>query len=496
MNIEAALKIIKHFEGCYLSAYRFPGEDWWTIGWGNTTYADGRKVREGDTLTQDEADRLLEEIVHQKQRRLRELAPATDNFDDRAYNAVLSWFYNHKPKALPGSNTLRYLQAGDRDNALFWCSEWTKSDRGEELGLIRRRMCEFKYAHTGEFDWYKPLESEEGRLRSEYLNRNILMGIKPNHGLTSIAPETKTTRLIASSTVAILEVKVSTYLKLKLGQAKNLDNTLKVPIPGGSRFPVRAWKEEEKHYRVTFDGGVNLLGRNTVWAYSGHCTLTPVTDATKPTQTQYSTPKATGLQGLLPKIVELCDREAAKRGGKIDRDKITIVGIEGMLPDGKPNNDAVDQWNDTVALLWFENGQPRIKGYRGTTEPGHYYRFQRLLNPNGCAVLDTGYHPGLWAIGQHRGYKALQQVGVARLVRDRNKNGLRDDKITLERDRGINCHRAAAKGQTPPRTVGRYSAGCCVILSYSDWEDFLGRCVAANQSRFDFCLLWRDWLVA
>ena len=31
----------------------------WTIGWGNTIYADGRKVKQGDTITAAGAEALL-----------------------------------------------------------------------------------------------------------------------------------------------------------------------------------------------------------------------------------------------------------------------------------------------------------------------------------------------------------------------------------------------------------------------------------------------------
>ena len=48
-----AIPIIKEFEGCKLKAYLCPANVW-TIGYGHT---DG--VKEGDEITQQEADRLL-----------------------------------------------------------------------------------------------------------------------------------------------------------------------------------------------------------------------------------------------------------------------------------------------------------------------------------------------------------------------------------------------------------------------------------------------------
>jgi len=54
--------LIKEFEGCQLKAYKCPAGIW-TIGYGNTQYEDGRPVREGDTITQERAEKLLKIIV-------------------------------------------------------------------------------------------------------------------------------------------------------------------------------------------------------------------------------------------------------------------------------------------------------------------------------------------------------------------------------------------------------------------------------------------------
>lgn len=51
-------------EGCELEAYPDPetGGAPWTIGWGNTRL-DGRPVRQGDRITQDQADELQIQTV-------------------------------------------------------------------------------------------------------------------------------------------------------------------------------------------------------------------------------------------------------------------------------------------------------------------------------------------------------------------------------------------------------------------------------------------------
>ena len=55
---EAGLALIKRFEGCRLKAYKpVATETYWTIGWGHY----GSDVKEGQVITQAEADDLLVE---------------------------------------------------------------------------------------------------------------------------------------------------------------------------------------------------------------------------------------------------------------------------------------------------------------------------------------------------------------------------------------------------------------------------------------------------
>lgn len=56
---DAALQLIKSFEGCQLTAYQ-DQRGIWTVGFGHTG-----NVNEGDTITQEQADQyLLEDLQH------------------------------------------------------------------------------------------------------------------------------------------------------------------------------------------------------------------------------------------------------------------------------------------------------------------------------------------------------------------------------------------------------------------------------------------------
>lgn len=54
--------LIQKYEGCKLQAYKCP-MGIWTIGWGNTTYPDGSKVKQGDVITKEYADALLTDYL-------------------------------------------------------------------------------------------------------------------------------------------------------------------------------------------------------------------------------------------------------------------------------------------------------------------------------------------------------------------------------------------------------------------------------------------------
>ncbi len=57
----SALKLIKEFEGCHLTAYPDPlsGGEPYTIGYGTTRYPGGRRVSRGDKITVIEADMFV-----------------------------------------------------------------------------------------------------------------------------------------------------------------------------------------------------------------------------------------------------------------------------------------------------------------------------------------------------------------------------------------------------------------------------------------------------
>ena len=89
----AALALIQRFEGCRLKAYKpIPTEKYWTIGWGHY----GPDVREGQVITQPEADSLLAADCQRFADAVDSPAycPLTAQLNDNQRDALISFAFN------------------------------------------------------------------------------------------------------------------------------------------------------------------------------------------------------------------------------------------------------------------------------------------------------------------------------------------------------------------------------------------------------------------
>jgi hypothetical protein len=167
---------------------------------------------------------------------------------------------------------------------------------------------------------------------------------------------------------------------------------------------------------------------------------------------------------------------------------VNIVYVEGMDPDGTPNDDAPNQFNDTRLVLRVgEDGAPRIAdAWEGTTEPGRFWT-QNPMDPRGAARIAFGQYKA-WAVGMHRGdHRALVQTAPVTVHRDLDRNFDRRGDTTYTGHFGINQH----WGYDNPRdNVGRSSAGCLVGRTKAGHRAFMAivekdaRYVANNGYRF------------
>lgn len=129
-----AIPLIKEFEGCKLKAYKCPA-DVWTIGYGHT---DG--VKEGDEITQQEADRLLASDVELFTTGVQRLVHSDINRNQ--LGALVSFSFNLGLGNLRHSTLLRMVNAGDFLGAANEFARWNKAGGKILSGLVRRREAE------------------------------------------------------------------------------------------------------------------------------------------------------------------------------------------------------------------------------------------------------------------------------------------------------------------------------------------------------------------
>ena len=142
-----AIKLIKEFEGCHLTAYADPIKGWSlpTIGWGTTRYPDGRKVSQGDIVTANEADRLLQQEIDTIAKRLSTAIPHWSGMRLTQQSALISFAYNLGANFY-GTTGFETISARLRNKAWADIPSALKLYRNPgtsaEAGLLRRREAE------------------------------------------------------------------------------------------------------------------------------------------------------------------------------------------------------------------------------------------------------------------------------------------------------------------------------------------------------------------
>ena len=137
---DAGLDIIREFEGLRLTAYLCPAGKW-TIGYGHTLTA-----REGQTITKDEAERLLREDVGRCEAAIRRhvKVPLSAN----QFSALCSWVFNLGEGNLMQSTLLQRINEGGYARVPEELMRWVFVRRQKFKGLTRRREAEVKLWST------------------------------------------------------------------------------------------------------------------------------------------------------------------------------------------------------------------------------------------------------------------------------------------------------------------------------------------------------------
>ena len=139
---KAGRDLIKKFEGCKLKAYKCPA-GLWTIGYGNTFYEDGTKVKQGDVITQQRAEQLFDIIVDDFATKVDALVKS--NVSENNFSALVSFTFNVGIGNFQRSTLLRKVNANPKDATIpAEFRKWVRAN-GEVLkGLVRRREAEAK----------------------------------------------------------------------------------------------------------------------------------------------------------------------------------------------------------------------------------------------------------------------------------------------------------------------------------------------------------------
>ena len=134
--------LIKKFEGCRLKAYKCPANVW-TIGFGNTFYENGDKVKDGDVITQQRADELAKFIIDQFAVSITPfiLKPLNEN----QFSACVSLAYNIGTGGFKRSSVFKKLNVNPNDETIADSFRlWNKGGGKILPGLVKRREAEIQ----------------------------------------------------------------------------------------------------------------------------------------------------------------------------------------------------------------------------------------------------------------------------------------------------------------------------------------------------------------
>jgi lysozyme len=147
MTLKAGIDLIKKFEGCRLKSYPDPatGGKPYTIGWGSTKDTHGKPFGLGATITQAQADTLLEYTIEHEYLPALSKIPHWNEMNENQKGALLSFAYNLGANFYGSSNfntitkVLKNKEWSKVPDALYL---YRNPGSNVEAGLARRRKAE------------------------------------------------------------------------------------------------------------------------------------------------------------------------------------------------------------------------------------------------------------------------------------------------------------------------------------------------------------------
>jgi len=135
------IALMHMYEGLRLDAYLCPAGVW-TIGYGNTFYENGTRVKKGNVITKDRAEELFKNIV-----KINFELPMSRLIDvelnDNQYSALVSFTYNVGIGNLSKSTLLKMVNKNPNNHLIReQFLRWNKANGKPFLGLTKRRTAE------------------------------------------------------------------------------------------------------------------------------------------------------------------------------------------------------------------------------------------------------------------------------------------------------------------------------------------------------------------
>jgi|SRR6478735_6891340 len=133
------LDLIKKFEGFKEESYLCPSNVW-TIGYGNTYWLDGSKVKKGEKITEEKASELLKKTIHFFEKEVDSYT--TDSLNQNQFDSLVSFTYNVGNQNFKTSTLLKLINLDLNDKKIY--NEFLKWNKGNNKVLeglkIRRKI--------------------------------------------------------------------------------------------------------------------------------------------------------------------------------------------------------------------------------------------------------------------------------------------------------------------------------------------------------------------
>lgn len=138
---QAGLDLVKHFEGCELTAYKCPA-DVPTIGYGHTQTVTEDDVINKTMITEGTAETLLRADLKEAEEAVERLV--TVSLTENQFSSLVSWTFNLGQGNLASSTMLKRINEGNFAAVPFEMKRWDKAGGRKLAGLTKRRTAEAK----------------------------------------------------------------------------------------------------------------------------------------------------------------------------------------------------------------------------------------------------------------------------------------------------------------------------------------------------------------